>query len=83
MNKMQNEKNDKKGLLGSWWQRGLQLFLRLSAWIVFPIIAAVAIGKYLDRLFDTTPWLFLVCVIAAFTLSITMIIRIGLKEIEK
>lgn len=77
------EKKDKKSQVGAWWQKGLQLFLRLSAWIVFPIIAAIFVGKFLDRIFETTPWLFLLSVIASFTLSITMIIRIGIKEMEK
>ena len=77
------EMNDKNKSNSPWWQSGLQLFLRLSSWIVGPIIIAIGIGKYLDKIFHTTPWLFLACVIGAFTLSITMIIRIGLKEMDK
>lgn len=77
-----SKESNKNSNVGSWWQAGLALFLRLSSWIVFPIIAAVFIGKYLDKFFNTTPWLFLLCVIVAFTFSITMIIRIGLKEME-
>ncbi|EKE20028.1 MAG: hypothetical protein ACD_8C00065G0002 [uncultured bacterium] len=79
---MLNE-NNKNNTVGSWWQAGLALFLRLSGWIVFPIITAVFIGKYLDKIFNTAPWLFLLCVIASFAFSITMIIRIGLKEMDK
>lgn len=77
------QENNKKNPIGAWWQSGLQLFLRLSAWIVFPIIAAVLIGKYLDRFFGTSPWLFLVSVLITFILSMVMIVKIGLKEMEK
>jgi F0F1-type ATP synthase assembly protein I len=75
--------DDKKMPNAPWWQAGLQLFLRLSAWIVAPILLAVVVGKFLDKIFHTQPWLFLVTIIASFTFSMTMIVRIGLKEIDK
>lgn len=66
-----------------WWQPGLMLFVRLSAWIGGPVIIAVVVGKYLDRVFQTQPWMLLVSVALAFIISIVMIVRIGLKEMEK
>lgn len=71
------EEKDKKI---PWWQPGLALFARLSGWIAGPVIIAVAVGKYLDRIFHSTPWLFLLSVAFAFVISIVMIVRIGLKE---
>lgn len=65
-----------------WWQAGLQLFLRLSAWIVFPIIVAVFAGGYLDNIFHTGPWLSFVAATGAFIFSIVKIVNIGLKEMD-
>jgi F0F1-type ATP synthase assembly protein I len=66
-----------------WWQSGLQLFARLSAWICGPIIIAVFLGKYLDTKFHSDPWLFLATVVATFVFSIIQIVRIGMKELNK
>ncbi len=74
--------NQQKNPKIPWWQPGLALFVRLSAWIGGPVIAAVMVGKYLDRLFNSQPWLLLVSVSVAFVISIVMIVRIGLKEMN-
>lgn len=66
-----------------WWQPGLALFARLSSWIVAPVIIAIFIGRYMDSKFNTAPWLFLFSVAIAFTVSMVMIVRIGLKEMNK
>ena len=76
---MEEEKNPKI----PWWQPGLALFARLSAWIAAPVILAVFVGKYLDQKMHTTPWIFLLCVACAFTFSMVMIVKIGLKEMNK
>jgi F0F1-type ATP synthase assembly protein I len=80
---MQNEKNDKKSTMDTWWQKGLQLFLRLNSWIVFPIIIAIVVGKYLDKIFGTSPWLISISIVIAFVISMIMLTRIGLKEMDK
>lgn len=77
------QEKDKKTAVGAWWQAGLQLFLKLSSWIVFPIIVSILFGKFLDQTFGTEPWLFLLSIATTFVFSIVMIVRIGLKEIEK
>ena len=58
-----------------WWQPSLVLFARLSGWIAVPVIAAVYIGKALDKKYNTEPWLFLITVGVAFFLSSFGIIR--------
>ncbi|EKE18500.1 MAG: hypothetical protein ACD_9C00313G0008 [uncultured bacterium] len=80
-NKIAMENKDKSN--AAWWQPGLQLFLRLSAWIGGPIIIAVVVGKFLDNTFGTAPWLLLLSVSIAFIVSIVMIVRIGLREMGK
>ena len=75
-----NAGKDNQGAL--WWQPGLVLFARLSSWIIGPIIIAVIIGKYLDKIFHSAPWLFSISVLSAFIFSIIKIVRIGLKEMD-
>ena len=59
------------------------LFGKLSGWIAGPVILAVFLGKWLDRKFDTEPWLFLLSVGAAFILSSFGIVRDSIKEMER
>jgi len=69
-----------------WWQPSLILFTKLSGWIVGPIILAIFIGKYLDKKYNTEPWLFLLSVGFAFAISMVGIVRDALqamKDIEK
>lgn len=66
-----------------WWQPSLILFTKLSAWIGTPVILAVFIGKYLDKKFNTEPWLFLTSVGVAFIFSMFALIYIGMREMKK
>ncbi len=66
-----------------WWQPGMQLFLRLSGWIGGPIVAAVFLGKWLDRRYDSEPWLFLATVGISFVISMIALIKIGFEEFKK
>ena len=66
-----------------WWSAGLALFSRLSAWIIGPILLAIFIGKKLDAKFESEPWLFLLSVGVAFVISISAMVRIGLREFSE
>lgn len=77
---MDNESKENKA---PWWQPGLILFMKLSGWIAGPIIIAVFVGKWLDRKYNSEPWLFLVSVGVAFFLSMFGIIRDSMREIKK
>jgi F0F1-type ATP synthase assembly protein I len=54
---------------------GMYLFTRLTLWLVIPILLAVFAGKYLDKKYDTEPWLFLACVGVAFIFTNIGIIK--------
>jgi F0F1-type ATP synthase assembly protein I len=66
-----------------WWKPGMELFLKLSGWIGGPVIIAVFVGKFLDRKYNTEPWLFLLSVGISFAISMIALVRIGLKEFKK
>jgi len=69
---MKIEKDNHKA---PWWQPGLVLFFRLSGWIAGPVIVAVFVGKWLDKKYNTGPWLFLLIVGVAFFLSMFGIVH--------
>lgn len=66
-----------------WWQPGLILFFKLSGWITGPIIISLFLGKYLDRVFGTEPWIFLSLTAIAFTVSTFAIILYYTKELKR
>jgi len=75
-----DKKQKKESLLNSEY---LQVFARVSAWIITPVIFSLIIGKYLDNKFDTTPWILCVSLATTFTLSMFMIIKIAKKYMDK
>ncbi|OGF18950.1 hypothetical protein A3G56_01240 [Candidatus Falkowbacteria bacterium RIFCSPLOWO2_12_FULL_45_10] len=81
---MENDnKEPAKKVEAPWWQPALLMFSRLSGWIIGPIILAIFLGKWLDKRYDTEPWLFLVSIGAAFLISIVGLVKDAMKEIEK
>ena len=66
-----------------WWQPSLVIFVRLSSWIVGPILVAILIGKWLDKKYGTDPWLFLLSVGIAFVVSMFGVVRNATREMEK
>lgn len=72
--------------LQPWWQKSVLVFSELSAWIGFPVIGAVFLGRYLDERYNSEPWLFLLTVGLAFVISMFGIVRRAsqlIKDIEK
>lgn len=67
----------------AWWQPAVSLFLQLSSWIVFPILVALVVGKWLDKKYDTEPWLFLGTVAISFLVSMIGLVQNAKKEYKK
>lgn len=61
---------------------GMYLFTRLTMWLVIPILLAVFTGKYLDKKYDTEPWLFVACVGVAFIFTNIGIIKETFKVMK-
>jgi F0F1-type ATP synthase assembly protein I len=87
---MDEVKNNKKGgsLPGEdsnqpWWQPAILMFARLSGWIAIPVLIGAILGRWLDKKYDSEPWLFLVSVGVAFIVSMAGLIRNTMEEYRK
>jgi F0F1-type ATP synthase assembly protein I len=67
----------------AWWQPAVTMFLRLSVWIVGPVIIALFLGKWLDKKYNSEPWMFLLCTGVAFLISMIGLIKNVLAEYRK
>lgn len=77
------KKTEKDLSKAPWWQPGIILFARLSGFVFGPVILAVFLGRWLDRKFQTEPWLFLFTVGAAFFVSMSGMVKEALKEMRR
>jgi F0F1-type ATP synthase assembly protein I len=69
-----------------WWKPGLIIFTKVSASIAIPIILALFVGKYLDKKYNSSPWIFLGLTFIAFIISIFAIwknVRDYIDDLEK
>ena len=66
-----------------WWRPGLLLFFRLSGWILGPVLLGIFLGKWLDKKYNTEPWLFLLVLGLAFLISLIGMLRDTMKEIKR
>ena len=75
-----NAKSSKKQ---AWWQPALMMFARLSGWIVAPVLIGTIVGRWLDRKYDTEPWMFIGVIGVAFVISIIGLVTEATKEYSK
>jgi F0F1-type ATP synthase assembly protein I len=66
----------------AWWKPGLVIFSKVSASVAIPIVLALFIGKYLDKKYNSEPWIFLGLTAIAFIISIFSIWRNVKKYID-
>ena len=65
------------------WMLALKIMARLSGWVAFPVIIGVFLGKWLDRTFNTEPWLFLGTIGFCFLISIYGLAINAVREFKK
>jgi len=65
------------------WSLALKITARLTGWVAFPVIIGVFLGKWLDKKFNTEPWLFLITIGVCFLISMYGLITNALKEFKK
>ena len=63
-----NEKSNKP-----WWREGVLLSAKVSGYIAFPVIITSYLGKYLDKKYNTAPYLFLISIAIGFVSTIYLI----------
>ncbi len=59
----------KKDTSQNQWHEPLQVFAKVSGWVVGPIIVSLFLGNYLDHRYDTKPFAFLALTAFAFFIS--------------
>ena len=67
----------------AWWVPAVAIFIRLSGWLLVPLIVGTTLGKWLDRKYETAPWLFLTTIGMAFIISMFGLIKNALEEFKK
>jgi len=78
---MNNDNNpQKQSLLNSEY---LQVFAKVSVWIITPVIFSLIIGKFLDNKFHTAPWILVVTLALSFTVSMIVIIKIAKENMNR
>jgi len=77
------DQDQKKNIKIAWWQPALMVFLKLSVWIATPIIVALYLGEWLDKKYNSEPWIFLICIGIAFTISMIGLVSNTIKELKK
>ena len=65
----------KKEKKRAWWVEPLMIFLKLSSWIVFPLIVALLLGKFVDTRFSIAPFGTLGFTTLSFLLSLAILFR--------
>ena len=65
------------------WALALRIMAKLTGWIAFPVIIATFLGSWLDKRFDTAPWLFLGTIGVSFIVSMYGLVVNALKEFKK
>lgn len=66
-----------------YWQPQLKIVARLSSWIAIPVLIGVFLGKWLDKKYDTEPWLFLATVGLSFIISMIGLVKNAMSEFKK
>jgi F0F1-type ATP synthase assembly protein I len=65
------------------WSLALRIMARISGWIAFPVLIGVFLGKWLDKRFNTEPFLFIITVAVCFIISMYGLVINALKEFKK
>ena len=77
------KENTKENSVGAWWAPAVEILVRVSSYIVVPIIIALILGKNLDKYFDTRPYIFISLISFSFLFSCYGIYKVMKDYSEK
>ncbi|MCX6792563.1 MAG: AtpZ/AtpI family protein [Candidatus Falkowbacteria bacterium] len=80
---MDNLDKKPKPLANVWWQEPLNIFSRLSGWVILPLIVGVFLGRWLDRRYNSGSKWFLIVIGIAFIVSMIGLIVQAKSEFKK
>lgn len=66
-----------------WYQDALDIFARLSGWVLLPLLAGTFVGRWLDGRYGTKPLWLLISVGVSFVISTIGLIRQAKIEFKK
>lgn len=66
-----------------WYYEALQIFTKLSGWVLLPLLIAYTLGRYLDRVYNSEPTWFFICIGVAFIFSMIGIVYQAQTEYKK
>ena len=66
-----------------YWKEALEIFSRVSTWVVVPIVLALIFGRMLDDHFGTRPMIFLIFAGIGFLFSCVGIVRVIKGYVKK
>ncbi len=75
-----------KNIQKKWWVDGLGIAMKISSWIAVPVVVSLVLGKFLDKKYNTEPWIFVSLTAVAFIVTIYGIVKFStdyIKDIEK
>lgn len=66
-----------------WYYDALQMFVKLSGWVLVPLIAGYTIGRFLDNKYQSEPRWFFISIGIAFIFSTIGIVYQAQVEYKK
>jgi len=65
------------------WIKALEMFARLSSWIVFPVLIGALIGNWLDKKYNGHNFIFLGVIGLSFVISMLGLVKNASREYKK
>jgi F0F1-type ATP synthase assembly protein I len=57
----------------------IRVFTKISGWIIGPVLVSALVGNYLDKKFNSAPWILGFALAVSFTVSMVAIVKIAKK----
>jgi F0F1-type ATP synthase assembly protein I len=79
----ENQEELKKEPRKAWYVDALQMFTKLSGWVLVPLVVGYTLGSFLDRKYNSEPKWFFISIGLAFIISTIGIVYQAQSEYKK